>query len=117
MRIAALYADIWNGWCTPDQLIAKSAVLDAHCDGVGRDPESIQRSTQAFIAISPAQDVAADTGRYSDRPWIRGTEAQRVDQLGRFAEAGADELIIADWNMDSVQEVVETLGALIELAA
>ena len=43
LRIAATYADAWHTWATPEELAAKSAVLDAHCADVGRDPSEIRR--------------------------------------------------------------------------
>lgn len=42
MRIAARFADEWNGWCTPSLLTEKVRVLDRHCGDrqrILRDPE------------------------------------------------------------------------------
>ncbi|NEE04432.1 LLM class F420-dependent oxidoreductase [Phytoactinopolyspora halotolerans] len=47
LRIAAQYADVWNVPNADAEEIADlSAVLDRHCDDVGRDPEEIRRSSQ-----------------------------------------------------------------------
>jgi len=37
-------------------------------------------------------------------------------QLDAFVRAGADELIILDWNLASTSEVVDTYGRLIDIA-
>jgi alkanesulfonate monooxygenase SsuD/methylene tetrahydromethanopterin reductase-like flavin-dependent oxidoreductase (luciferase family) len=38
LRIVARDADIWNGEGDPATFAHKSAVLDAHCAEIGRDP-------------------------------------------------------------------------------
>lgn len=44
LRIVAEHADMWNGFGDPEQIAAKSAILDAHCAAIGRDPGEIERS-------------------------------------------------------------------------
>jgi probable F420-dependent oxidoreductase len=48
LRLAAMFADIWHGFGTPEQLRHKHRVLDDWCAKVGRDPGDIQRSTRVF---------------------------------------------------------------------
>ncbi|MBA2288598.1 MAG: LLM class F420-dependent oxidoreductase [Ktedonobacteraceae bacterium] len=50
LRVVAQYAAVWNfvGGSVED-FLHKNAVLDAHCAAVGRDPASIERSTQMVI--------------------------------------------------------------------
>lgn len=115
MRIAALFADEWNGWCTPEQLIQKCEVLDRHCAEVGRDPLAIERTTQAFVAVTAAQRAAAAAGPFAGRPWIQGSDDEIADHLGRFSQAGAHELIVPDWNHRTVGEVLDTLGRVFEV--
>lgn len=116
MRIAARFADEWNGWCTPEQLVQKGDVLDRHCSDVGRDPLEIERSTQAFVAVTAAQCAEAAAGPFAGRPWIQGSDDEITDQLGRFAEAGAAELIVPDWNHRTVGQALDALRHLFELA-
>lgn len=44
LRLAAEYADIWHAFGTPEEMAAKSAILDEHCAAIGRDPKEIERS-------------------------------------------------------------------------
>ncbi len=60
LRVAARYADIWNYVTGPvEEFTRKSAVLDQHCDAVGRDPAVIQRSVQ--LAMDPGDWPASRT--------------------------------------------------------
>jgi probable F420-dependent oxidoreductase len=44
LRLAAQYADIWNGFGLPEEAGRLSRVLDDWCARVGRDPATIERS-------------------------------------------------------------------------
>lgn len=44
LRLAAEHADIWHAFGTPEEMAAKSAILDEHCAAIGRDPKEIERS-------------------------------------------------------------------------
>jgi probable F420-dependent oxidoreductase len=44
LRLVAEHADIWHSFTDADEFPAKSAVLSKHCDTVGRDPATIERS-------------------------------------------------------------------------
>jgi probable F420-dependent oxidoreductase len=44
LRIVAQHADIWNGFGQPEEIGAKSRVLDDWCARTGRDPAGIERS-------------------------------------------------------------------------
>jgi alkanesulfonate monooxygenase SsuD/methylene tetrahydromethanopterin reductase-like flavin-dependent oxidoreductase (luciferase family) len=47
LRMAAQYADVWNAsGGSPDAVAASSAILDRHCEDIGRDPQQIRRSVQ-----------------------------------------------------------------------
>jgi F420-dependent oxidoreductase-like protein len=62
MRIAAKYAAEWNfSGGTPETFAHKCQVLDEHCRSLGRDPSTIERSTQ-FRAGPTAQELI-DLGR------------------------------------------------------
>jgi len=44
LRVAAKYADMWNGFGPVEKFAHKSAVLDRWCEKVGRDPAEIERT-------------------------------------------------------------------------
>lgn len=118
LRIAARHADEWNSWATVDQLRHRSEVLARHCEGIGRDPATIRRSTQALVHLV---DHPAEADRLraepSSRPRLVGTPAQLVDQLGAYAEAGLDEMIVPDWTMGTGPGRLEVLDRIQEEVA
>jgi hypothetical protein len=83
LRVVAKHANIWNFEVAPTEMFTeapierfthKSAVLDAHCTAIGRDPAEIERSVQLF----------------ADPPTLDGTRAM----VERFIGAGATHLIL-----------------------
>ena len=58
LRTVARFADYWNASAAPAVLRHKTAVLDAHCAAVGRDPASIIRSTTSWIVIRDSRAAA-----------------------------------------------------------
>jgi F420-dependent oxidoreductase-like protein len=44
LRIVARHADIWNAYGTPETLAASDAILRDHCEAVGRDEATIERT-------------------------------------------------------------------------
>ena len=106
MRIAAEHADIWNTWGAPEILRQKVKVLDAHCESLGRDPSTIRRSANVMLVISDdAKVVEAASG---NRQMLAGSVGALREQLGAYVEAGIDELIIADFNLRTLDEKIET---------
>jgi probable F420-dependent oxidoreductase len=70
LRLVAEHADIWHSFATRDSYPAKSAVLADHCQAVGRDPASIQRSAA----------VGGETGAAGDGGLV--AEAEALTELG-----------------------------------
>lgn len=109
MRIAAMYADEWNAWTTPDEMRRKLAVLHRHCEDLGRDPAEITVSTQALLLLSTDESwLAARRDRAMGRSAIVGTPAEVAEIVAAYRDAGVDELILPDWTMGSVQQTKET---------
>ena len=115
MRIAAQYADEWNVWGDPALLAPKSAVLDRHCEDLGRDPASITRSANALLFLSEDEAwvasgaAATSVGRRSSAP-----PAEVVDIVAAYVDAGVDELIIPDFNLRDPQCKRETMDLFME---
>lgn len=56
LRTTAKYAAEWNySGGTPEEFSHKSKVLDEHCAAIGRDPSTIERSTQFRAGPSAAE--------------------------------------------------------------
>ncbi len=120
LKITAKYADEWNVWGTVDTLKHKMSILDQHCEALGRDPASIQRSAVALLFLSDDEAFLKQV-REGDasRPMIVGNASEVQDIVAAYQEAGVDELIIPDFNLGSrrietldkfKQEVVEPLS-------
>jgi len=118
LRIAAEHAQEWNVWSTPEVFAHKSAVLDRHCEDLGRDPAEIRRSTQALLFLSDDESFLArirerDIGRAA----IVGTPAEVVEVVGRYRDAGVDELIVPDFTLGTGERRTETLARFREEVA
>ena len=109
--LVARFADEWNSWGTPELFAEKSAHISRALEGAGRDPATLQRSTQALVFLGPdGAKVAAEFAAI--RPAIGGTAEQLVDVVGRYAEAGVDELIFPDFTFGGQAQTLETIELL-----
>ncbi len=103
LRIAAQYADEWNVWGDVAILKQKMAVLDQHCEDIGRDPDEIERSAVALLFLSDNEKYlqrmrAADIAM----PTIIGNVSEVVDVVAALQEAGVKELIIPDFTLGTL---------------
>ena len=98
LRICAQHADGWNvPFIAPDTWAHKAAVLDAHCERLGRDPGEITKSVNVGMAFT--EDALREQfGRMANfvRPGVfTGSVHEMVDKAGAYCEAGAEYLILA----------------------
>ncbi|MDH3683879.1 MAG: TIGR03560 family F420-dependent LLM class oxidoreductase [Acidimicrobiia bacterium] len=85
LRIVAEKGDGWNMVFgrTLDQLRDRHAVLDRHCEEVGRDPASVRRSVFLFTALA---DTPAEIEALADDLGHRlGDGAERLLEAGKAA--------------------------------
>ena len=98
LRIAAQFADGWNvPFITPEAWARKAAILDAHCEQLGRDPNEITKSVNVGMAFTE-QELVTQFGVMTEgvRPTVfSGSVQQMVDHAGAYCEAGAKYLILA----------------------
>jgi F420-dependent oxidoreductase-like protein len=115
LRIAARYADEFNlSSSSPDAAREKFAALAAACEAIGRDPASITRSVMAGILVGRDEDELGRRKRalleafgndgggddwFDEREprWILGTRDAARAMVDRFAEAGAERLMLQDF--------------------
>lgn len=100
LRITARHAQEWNTWGAPELAAARRADFETACEAVGTDPASIHTSVQALVFMTEEADKiaaikAGDMGARS----IAGSNDQLVEELGRYAELGFDEVIVPDFNL------------------
>ena len=94
LRIAARWADEWNTWGTPEVLAAKGAVLERHCESLGRDPAELKRSAQLIVDFDESDDPASGPMSH-----MRADVRQMPEMLAAYVEAGVDEFVLPDWNL------------------
>jgi alkanesulfonate monooxygenase len=129
-RIAAAYADEFNlSSSSPEVARQKFADLDEACAAVGRDPASLTRSTMAGVLVGRdqaeverrkadllaafGQDAGGDDWFDAREPrWILGTPDQARAMVERFAEAGAERLMLQDFlprDLDMIDLMADVL--------
>jgi alkanesulfonate monooxygenase SsuD/methylene tetrahydromethanopterin reductase-like flavin-dependent oxidoreductase (luciferase family) len=105
------------------------AVLEAHCATFDRDPATIKRSMMTFGIVGPndkalmhAAEIASHhvgRGQYdakgllaaaTERGVLHGTTDQVVEQLGKLAELGVQEVQFQHFDFDN-DDVPEYLAA------
>jgi F420-dependent oxidoreductase-like protein len=118
LRTAAMHADEWNYWGMPSDIQELCGVLDAHCEDVGRDPSSIQRSACALMFISEDEEkISRLRDQDFGRATIVGTPAEVIDIVGQYREVGLDELIVPDFTFGSLKRKKESMDLFIEQVA
>jgi F420-dependent oxidoreductase-like protein len=93
LRLVAQYADACNVYGPPDTVRAKLSILKKHCDALGRDYGSIEKTTLGTVEVGPGKMSAAEV----------------IAQCKTLAEIGVDQAI---FNMPNVHEIkpLETFG-------
>jgi F420-dependent oxidoreductase-like protein len=130
MRIAARFADEFNlSSSSPAQAQAKYAQLATACEAIGRDPATVTRSTMAGVLIGRDEadlkrrqrtlleafgnaDGGEDWLEERAQRWVYGTPDQAREQVARFAEAGAERIMLQDfvpWDLEMVDLMAEAL--------
>jgi alkanesulfonate monooxygenase SsuD/methylene tetrahydromethanopterin reductase-like flavin-dependent oxidoreductase (luciferase family) len=103
LRLVAEYANACNIGGDIPTIKHKLAILKQHCDKLGRDYESIKRTTlidDCVIADTEADVLAKLTPQQQDnleelrKTWLIGTPEQIRERLMEYEEAGIQELIV-----------------------
>jgi F420-dependent oxidoreductase-like protein len=118
LKTAARFADITNWFGGVEEAAPKLAVLDRHCEAVGRDPEAITRTVGLSMGIVESErDRPAFLGRIpaDKRPIVTVTTlSQGVDILHRYLEAGFDGFSFRNLVLRTPEDVAR-VGELIGL--
>jgi alkanesulfonate monooxygenase SsuD/methylene tetrahydromethanopterin reductase-like flavin-dependent oxidoreductase (luciferase family) len=114
-RIAARYADLWNGaWvASPDDevLTARMAELDRACEEIGRAPAEIARTAGVSIRYDDAELPGPTGNREKD---IMGDPSAVAAHLAAFRDAGYAEVMAWLEPMDerSIDRLAEAVAQL-----
>lgn len=118
LRTAAMYADEWNAWADPELIVSLGAILDRHCQGVGRDPSEIERTACTMALISSDQAVI-DKMRTRDfgRPIMIGNPSEVQEMVAAYQAVGVAELIVPDFTYGSMPQRLEHIARFMEEVA
>jgi F420-dependent oxidoreductase-like protein len=119
LGIVAKYADEWNHWGLPETAVHKGSVFRGHCEKLGRDPGTVRRSTQALFDVVVPGDTEAEERREQllaagRLPVVMGSAEEVLDTVGRYVEAGIDELLVPDFALGDGQRRFDALERLRE---
>jgi F420-dependent oxidoreductase-like protein len=130
MRIAARFADEFNlSSATPEKAREWYGKLDEASQAIGRDPGSVGRSVMAGVLLGRdeaelsrrkgellaafAEESGGDEWFDAREPrWILGTRDQARAMADRFAEAGAERIMLQDFlprDLDMISQMAEFL--------
>jgi F420-dependent oxidoreductase-like protein len=97
LRLVAQYADATNQFGGADRLRHKFAILRQHCEEIGRDYASIERTNLGSIHLTAdGRDGSTTPGKF-------------VDSLGGWAEAGSQHAIVSLKGIHDL-EAIELIG-------
>jgi alkanesulfonate monooxygenase SsuD/methylene tetrahydromethanopterin reductase-like flavin-dependent oxidoreductase (luciferase family) len=100
LEMVARYADGWNAaYAAPEEFARLGRVLDQHCERLGRDPTTIERSINLMFDLGKGVDeLAAQWGPMWERVRggsLHGDADQAAGRLAEYRDAGADLVNVA----------------------
>src|SRR5579884_3029286 len=118
LRLAAAYADAWNGMLLVRNSHAGAIPplrdrVDAACHDIGRDPATLARSASVRVRL----DV--DPGRDDDNDALSGSPEALVEEFRAFAREGITHLqvLLEPNTLASIEAFAPTLALLHEMSA
>lgn len=119
MRVAARFANIWNAWGTPDVIEHKISVLERHCEEIGRDPATIERSAQALVFMSDdAAQLKSWRDEHAGSRALIGSPEEISALFAGYELIGLDEFVVSDRTFGSdLSQRHETMTMFLEEVA
>ncbi len=99
LRTLAKYGDVMNldGWAGGGMALAhyqaKAAILERHCEGVGRDPAEIRRTLLMPCYLTEDQKLIDRVVQGLGAGTVAGPRQYIIDRIGEFADAGIAEIM------------------------
>jgi alkanesulfonate monooxygenase SsuD/methylene tetrahydromethanopterin reductase-like flavin-dependent oxidoreductase (luciferase family) len=129
LRTVARYADMWNGFAdTPEEAREVVGVFEGHCADVGRDPASVERTSNLWMVIRDSEQEARRVwerqmrhNRESeeiepDRP-IVGSPEQVAERVRAYVEAGFEGAIVelpAPYDTETMERLIGEVKPLVD---
>jgi F420-dependent oxidoreductase-like protein len=117
LGIVATYADEWNMWGLAGTIAERAAVLDEHCERIGRDPADIQRSAQALFLVTDDEAKAKEFREDAGRPAVAGMADEIAEAVAEWQAIGLHEVIVPDFTLGKGQNRLDRLDLIIEQVA
>jgi len=130
LRIVAQYADMWNVFGTPEEVLHKDEVLRRHCADVGRDAADIERTVGCKVTIRSTEAEAERVRRSllehnrtplervaDDKTFWTGTPEQIADTMVGYRKVGFHTFIAelpAPYDMETVETLVRVVKPMVE---
>ena len=120
LKLVARHADLCNMLAGPDILAHKYAVIDAHCEAIGRDPSEIRRTALTTCLLADTDEAAQaafpDAGAALFDGDVRaygliGSPDTILERIDAYAAAGVDELIVG-FAMPDIPAAIEQYAAI-----
>jgi alkanesulfonate monooxygenase SsuD/methylene tetrahydromethanopterin reductase-like flavin-dependent oxidoreductase (luciferase family) len=115
LRLAARYADVWNGvQLSPQAFRERAKILDTYLYDAGREPDAVRKTTATFLFFGgDSRALEQRVARLRQNPELRakslseilaqlrredsaicGTPDEVIPQIRAFADAGVQELML-----------------------
>jgi F420-dependent oxidoreductase-like protein len=118
LKLAARFADITNWFGDFEEASHKLAVLDRHCEAIGRDPAEILRTVSVPVVLVDAErDKAALLAQIPEERRgmvVPATVSEAADVLHRYLDAGFGGFIFRNATTRT-PEAVARVGELIKV--
>jgi len=130
LRTIAKYADMWNGFGTPDELAELDGVLRAHCADAGRDSSAIERTSNLWMLIRDSEDEARQvwtaTAEHNHVPVGDVIEPSRpllgppeviATRLREYVDAGFSTAIVevpAPYDVETLERLIGEVKPLVD---
>lgn len=117
LPLAAKFADEWNGvFIPPDKYTATNALLNEMLSETDREPADVKRSLMTNLVFGRTdQEVNSliqrgvfgitSKSELQEHGIITGTANEVIDQLGEFAAAGAEKIMLQWLDIDAIDRL------------
>jgi len=117
LPLAAKFADEWNGvFIPPDKYTATNALLNEMLSETDREPADVKRSLMTNLVFGRTdQEVnnliqrgvfgITSKSELQEHGIITGTANEVIDQLGEFAAAGAEKIMLQWLDIDAIDRL------------
>lgn len=132
LRIVARFADIWNAFGTPEEMAAKDAILRQHCEAVGRDESTIERTVgckvtirssvaeaQAVVERAIDHNLAPRSHQTTDGNYWIGTAEMIAERMLGYIRVGIGTFVVelpAPYDHETLETLITVVKPMVDRA-